>query len=96
MIQNVGGYDRLARLVLGVLLVAVGIVGFVGLVDLAVLGLPALAVGIVAVLLGLALLVTGWMRTDPVTAALGIDTTADDVATEGVDETAGAEQPKAN
>lgn len=97
MKQNVGGYDRIARLVLGVVLVAAGAVGYAGVLDLAVLGIPALAVEVAAVLVGLALLVTGWLRSDPVTAALGIDTASGDVTTgEGGEETPGAERPRAN
>ena len=78
MVRNVGGYDRIARLVLGSALLVVGVVG-VATVD-ASAGVstagPILLVGVTGVLLvvGSALVVTGALQQCPVNERLGIDT----------------------
>jgi len=68
MERNVGGYDRLARLVVGpVLLIA----GVASLAQFLPLGLPIAAVALVA---GAILLATGAMRQCPLNSLLGINT----------------------
>jgi hypothetical protein len=68
MERNVGGYDRLARLVVGpVLLVA----GVASIADLVSVGLPVAAVALVA---GAVLLTTGTVRQCPLNSLLGVNT----------------------
>lgn len=71
---NVGGYDRIARLVLGPLLFVVGIAGYAGLVPLAVGPVPQALVSLLLVLVGLILAVTGAVRRCPLNAAVGLNT----------------------
>ena len=76
MNHNVGGYDRIARLVAGMAFLFVGIVG-VGLGTTGALDLLAsvqLAVALVLLLVGAVLVVTGYLRQCPINDRLGIDT----------------------
>ena len=76
MEQNVGGYDRIGRLVVGMILLIVGIAGFAvgSAVSLAVGPIPqAVAAGIV-LLVGAVLVVTGYLQQCPINRQLGIDT----------------------
>lgn len=73
---NVGGYDRIARLVLGPLLFVVGIVGYAGLVPLAVGPVPQAFGSLLLVLVGLILTVTGAVRRCPLNAVVGLNTAA--------------------
>ncbi|MFB6106211.1 MAG: DUF2892 domain-containing protein [Halobacteriaceae archaeon] len=68
MDQNVGGTDRLARLVVGPLLVLVAVVSLAGLYPLG----PV--VEGVALVVGAVLAVTGAVRKCPLNAAFGVDT----------------------
>lgn len=68
METNVGGYDRLARLALGPLLLLVGVAVLVELVDL------GLAVAVPALLVGLVFTVTGFVQKCPLNSLLGVDT----------------------
>jgi hypothetical protein len=74
MEKNVGGYDRIARLVVGPVLVLVGLAGAAGLVPLAVLGLSTLVVGVVALLVGAILTVTGVTQKCPLNSVFGLNT----------------------
>lgn len=74
METNVGGMDRTVRLVLGVLLLAVGVLGYVGVVSVAVGPLPQALTSIVLVLIGLILLVTGLTRKCIINRLLGVNT----------------------
>lgn len=74
MARNVGQMDRNARIVLGVILGLAGIGGYVGAVPLAWLGFGQALAGVVFVVLGVILLVTGLLNTCPIYAILGMNT----------------------
>lgn len=74
MEQNVGGYDRIGRFVVGALLVIAGVAGYAGALPVAVGPLPQALVSVVLALVGVVLLVTGFTRKCPINSALGIDT----------------------
>lgn len=69
MQRNVGGFDRIARLLLGPLLVLAAIAAFTGYVALGAV------VGAVALLAGAILLVTGTTQKCPANELAGVDTT---------------------
>ncbi|MUV59239.1 DUF2892 domain-containing protein [Halogeometricum sp. CBA1124] len=73
MQKNVGGYDRIARLVVGPLLIAVGAAAFGGLFTIAA-GTLGLVVAGIALLVGAVLLATGITQKCPLNNVLGIDT----------------------
>jgi hypothetical protein len=62
MAPNVGGYDRIARLVLGPLLLLVGAAGYAGAVRLAVGPIPQALGAVLLAVVGLVLLGTGLSR----------------------------------
>ena len=74
MQKNVGGLDRIARLVIGPILILVGVAGYAGLLVLAVGPLPQALTAVVAFLVGTILLVTGLSRTCPMNRLLGVNT----------------------
>ena len=78
MEKNVGGYDRIARLVAGMGLLVVGIAGFAvgsaGGVSLAVGPIPQAAAAAILLLVGATLVVTGYLQQCPISGQLGIDT----------------------
>jgi hypothetical protein len=74
MEKNVGGYDRIARLVVGPVLVLVGVAGAAGFLSLAVFGISTLVVGVLALLVGAILTVTGVTQKCPLNSVLGFDT----------------------
>jgi len=59
MERNVGGYDRIARLGIGAVLVLVGIAGYVGFVRVAYGPLPQALTSVALAVIGVILLVTG-------------------------------------
>lgn len=74
MEKNVGGYDRIARLVLGPILGTVSLAALAGFLSLAI---GPLSTGVVAALFGLislVLIVTGVSQQCPLNRALGINT----------------------
>jgi hypothetical protein len=73
MEKNVGGYDRIARLVLGPILAIVGGAQLLGYVTIAA-GTLGLAVGVVAMLVGLVFVATGAVQKCPLNSLLGFDT----------------------
>lgn len=73
MEKNVGGYDRLARLLLGPILLIGAAAASGGYVTLAS-GFVGAAIIWVALLVGAVLLVTGVVEVCPLNRALGIDT----------------------
>lgn len=73
MQKNVGGYDRIARLVVGPLLIVAGAAAFGGLFTIAA-GTLGLVVAGIALLVGAILLATGITQKCPLNNALGIDT----------------------
>ncbi|SFF86275.1 Protein of unknown function [Halopelagius inordinatus] len=77
MQKNVGGYDRIARLVVGPVLVIVGAAMVAGLVTVAtgILG-TVLAGG--ALLVGAVFVVTGMTQKCPLNRALGLNTHRDE------------------
>lgn len=74
MKKNVGGTDRIARLVIGPLLVLAGIAGYAGLLALAVGPLPQALTSVVVFLVGTILLVTGLVQRCPLNQLIGLDT----------------------
>lgn len=68
MDTNVGGLDRTARLVVGVLL---AIVGIAALLDVLAFGA---AVGAIALVVGLVLVATGALQSCPMYQLVGVDT----------------------
>jgi len=92
MEKNVGGYDRLARFVVGPVLIVVGAAALAGILTIATgtLGLTLAALGIVV---GAILTVTAATQKCPLNNALGFDTyrrTGGETSTE--DATAGTRQ----
>ena len=73
MDKNVGGYDRIARLVLGPILAIVGTVALFGFVTLAA-GTLGVALAAIALLVGLVFVVTGLTQKCPLNSVLGLDT----------------------
>ncbi|WP_254831907.1 YgaP family membrane protein [Haloglomus salinum] len=81
MDKNVGGYDRIARLVLGPVLAILGTAALFGFVTLAA-GTLGLALAAIALLVGLVLVVTGLAQKCPLNRVLGLDTYRTEVETE--------------
>lgn len=74
MKKNVGGTDRIARVIIGPILILAGIAGYAGFLTLAVGPLPqALTAGVV-VLVGIVLLTTGLVQQCPLNSVLGFNT----------------------
>jgi hypothetical protein len=73
MEKNVGGYDRLARFVVGPILVLVGLAAFGGLLTLAA-GTLGLVLAAVALLVGLVLVTTAVTQKCPLNSVLGLNT----------------------
>lgn len=73
MEKNVGGYDRMARFVVGPVLLVVGLAGLGGLLTLAA-GTTGVALAVGALLVGAILTVTATVQTCPLNRALGINT----------------------
>ena len=69
MDRNVGGIDRTARLVTGVLLVIGALAVFAGYL------VWGAAIGVLALVVGAVLVVTGTTQKCPINEAAGIDTT---------------------
>jgi uncharacterized membrane protein len=74
MKKNVGGTDRIARLVVGPLLILLGIAGYAGLLALAVGPLPQALTSVILFLVGVILLVTGVVQKCPINRIVGLDT----------------------
>lgn len=74
MERNVGGNDRIARLVGGVVLLALGILGYVGSATLAVGPIPQALGSTIVALAGLILLVTGLTSRCAINSLLGRNT----------------------
>ncbi|MEF8830450.1 MAG: DUF2892 domain-containing protein [Halobacteriales archaeon] len=68
MDQTVGASDRTVRIVLGAVLAVVGIAEFANVLSLGT------AIGAVALVVGLVLFVTGYLRICPAYSILGTDT----------------------
>jgi hypothetical protein len=74
MNKNVGGIDRVARLVVGPILILAGVAGYVGLFALAVGPLPQALTSVLVFVVGLVLLVTGFVQMCPLNRVLGFNT----------------------
>lgn len=74
MEKNVGGIDRIARLVLGPVLILVGAVGLYGVEGFALVGTLGIVLGALAILVGLVFTVTGATQKCVLHEVLGIDT----------------------
>lgn len=72
MKTNVGEFDRIARVVLGLVLVGVGVAGYADYLSL------GLGIAVVAAVVGLVLIVTAATRSCPIFAVLGIDSVRGD------------------
>ncbi|MFC6720516.1 YgaP family membrane protein [Halobacteriaceae archaeon SHR40] len=73
MQNNVGGYDRIARFILGPILIIVGAAALGGLLTLAA-GTLGLVLAGIAVFVGAVLTVTATTRKCPLNAAIGLNT----------------------
>ena len=73
MEKNVGGYDRIARFVVGPILVVVGLASFGGLLTLAA-GTLGLVLAAVALIVGLVLVTTAVTQKCPLNSVLGLNT----------------------
>jgi len=73
MERNVGSTDRYARIVIGIVLAAVGIAGFAA-IGWEATGTVGLAAGAVLVIVGAVLLVTGVTQQCPIYAGLSMST----------------------
>ncbi len=85
MEKNVGGYDRIARLVLGPVLGTVSLAALAGYLSLAI---GPLSTGIVAALFGLislVFIVTGATQKCPLNRALGVNTYRSDRTTDAAE-----------
>jgi hypothetical protein len=82
MEKNVGGADRIARLVLGPLLILAGVAGYAGLLALAVGPFPQALTSVVVFLVGVILLVTGLVQKCPMNRLLGFNTRGEQQASE--------------
>lgn len=74
MEPNVGGNDRIARLIVGPILILAGIAGYVGVLALAVGPVPQALASVIVLLVGVILLVTGVVAKCPLNGILGINT----------------------
>lgn len=73
MQKNVGGYDRIARFVLGPILVVLGLAHVLELLVITT-GTLGLGIAVVAILVGAVLLATAATQQCPLNSVLGIDT----------------------
>jgi uncharacterized membrane protein len=73
MQKNVGGYDRIARFVVGPILIAVGAAAVAGLLTIAA-GVTGLVIAGAAILVGGILTVTATTQKCPLNAAIGLNT----------------------
>jgi hypothetical protein len=73
MQKNVGGYDRIARFVVGPILIAVGAAAVAGLLTIAA-GVTGLVIAGAAILVGAILTVTATTQKCPLNAAIGMNT----------------------
>lgn len=94
MEKNVGGYDRIARFVLGPILVVVGAASLAGLLTLAA-GTVGLALAGVLLLVGLVLSVTAVTQKCPLNSLLGLNTFRTGETSAGSDDDSRSE-PRAN
>ena len=74
MDKNVGGYDRVGRLVIGGVLLVTGIAGYAGMLRVAVGPSPQGLLALLLVLIGAILLVTGYIQKCPIHSVLGMNT----------------------
>ncbi|WP_254839579.1 YgaP family membrane protein [Natronomonas marina] len=74
MEKNVGGYDRIARLVIGAVALVAGVLGYAGMVRVAVGPVPQALMALILALIGVILLVTSYTRTCPINSVLGVNT----------------------
>ena len=82
MKKNVGGYDRMARFVLGPVLLVVGLGGLGGVLTLGT-GTVGIGLAVAALLVGAVLTVTATVQRCPLNRALGIDTYRGDSRRQG-------------
>mgnify|MGYP002338718392 CR=1 FL=1 len=72
MDRNVGHYDRVVRLGLGIGLLIIGLLGLTGLFGS--VGTAMMAVAVVLIFVGAVLATTGLTESCPIYSAVGIDT----------------------
>ncbi|WP_435347152.1 YgaP family membrane protein [Haloarchaeobius sp. HRN-SO-5] len=73
MEKNVGGYDRLARFVLGPVLILVGLAALGDVLTIAA-GTVGVVVAVVALLVGVVLTATAVTQKCPLNSVIGLDT----------------------
>lgn len=74
MEQNVGGPDRMVRVLVGFALLVFGGAGYLGIVTLATGPVPQALASAIAILVGLVLFATGVARKCPLNRLLGVNT----------------------
>ena len=85
MEKNVGGYDRIARFVVGPILVIAGAAALLGLFTIAA-GTLGLVAAVVALLVGLVLVVTATTQKCPLNRLVGLNTYRGEKPTESTTE----------
>lgn len=75
MQKNVGGLDRIARFVIGAILVLAGIAGYIGMIRVAMGPMPQALMALLLVVVGAILLVTGYTQKCPINSGIGVNTT---------------------
>ncbi|MFK5603564.1 YgaP family membrane protein [Haloferax volcanii] len=81
MEKNVGGYDRIARAILGPVLIVVGAASLAGFLTIAA-GTLGLVIAVAALLVGAVLATTAVTQKCPLNDLLGVDTYEGATATE--------------
>lgn len=74
MKTNVGGWDRVVRIVAGVTLLSAGAAGYAGRLVLAFGPMPQVLTSVIVALIGLVLLLTGVTGSCTIYRLLGMDT----------------------
>ncbi len=74
MEKNVGGIDRIARLIIGSLLIIAGIAGYAGFITVAVGPMPQALGAVVLFIIGAILLATGVTQKCTINKIVGINT----------------------
>ncbi|WP_129112862.1 YgaP family membrane protein [Halegenticoccus tardaugens] len=93
MKKNVGGYDRIARFVVGPILLVGGAAAFAGALTLAT-GAVGAILAAVALVAGAVLIATAITQKCPLNRALGVDTYRGPAATDdSIDDERGAGRP---
>lgn len=74
MNENVGGYDKTGRFVIGAVLLVAGVAAYAGLLRVAVGPVPQALMALILLLIGVILFVTGYTQKCPINSVLGVNT----------------------